>query len=110
MRSFVIRNPTVLTLDATSTASAGRIQLWQEELDRPVRSILQAPVLFQTSLKRSAARIFFMREKEHVMTPSATELLLTPANFCQKLGASESEYATWQREWLLTPMGLRYGH
>lgn len=57
VRAFVLKRPTHLHLDPTSTANALRIQLWVDEAGRPLHSIVEVPHLFQLSLGRIAARI-----------------------------------------------------
>lgn len=109
VRSYVLQKPTILQLDPGSAAFTGRIQLWQEEVGRDLHSILTVPMLFQVSLKRSAARIAFMRKMGHIMTPSATELWCSHRKFCQRFAVSEESFQIWHREWLQTPMGLRFG-
>lgn len=109
VRSFVLKHPTVLGMNVTSHAFIGRVQLWVEEVGRPLRSILAAPNLFQYSLKRSAARVGFMHKREHVMPPSAKELFETQYKFCLRFDVSEAEFEDWHQTWLKTPMGLRYG-
>lgn len=109
VRSFAMQQPTILCRDITSDAFVKLVRLWVDEVNRPLSSILAAPNFLSYNIKRSAARIAFMRERGHVMTPSAAELCTVHCVFCQRLGSSEAEFEDWHQEWLKSPMGLRYG-
>lgn len=109
VRTFVQKHPTVPYLNLLSDDCAGRLQLWQQDAGRPLRGILEAPHLFQHSLKRSVARVGLMRDMEHVMSLTGRELKDSPAEFLQRMHLSKAEFAVWHRKWLVTPTGLRYG-
>lgn len=109
VRGFVLKQPGVLNLNVSGGAFSDRVQLWKEESDRPLRSLLAFPMLFHIPIKQSAARIGLMRERGHVMTSSSRELLDSPASFFRRLEISQETFDQWHQAWLQTSMGQRYG-
>lgn len=108
VRGIVMKHPSLLLRNITGDSMADLVQLWREEIGRPLRSILKAPQILVFKRSRSAARIAFMKQRGHILSPSAVELWSPPERFCKRFSISEAHYRAWVLKWSRTPMGLYY--